>query len=239
MEDLNLNPVELSANFEGNDSLLFFERIQHPVIKAQLLKLIQRYGVEKDMGKIEQEFEASLANAQNHTNINFENKGPNASTIPIGLVSSSSGQKATEKQMSIIEAHEKGHLLRPYRGTMYRNYFSAGFDAYGLEPSEEDIELCVARKKAEGKKVPEDKEEIKEQVLEYVFGGEEIAERMSQLKNYFGMRGEEVFTKDHLEYARKHYVEDVGFGGHMGLLLRAVTPAAEAEFLRLINTSGI
>ena len=37
---------------------------------------------------------------------------------------------------------------------------------------------------------------------------DELAERMSQLKNYFGFKGGEVFTRQHLAYARENYLKD-------------------------------
>ena len=75
--------------------------------------------------------------------------------------------------------------------------------------------------------------------LEYLFSGSEIAERMSQLKNYFGMRGAEQFTRNHLKYARLHYVTDVGFDNGISHLFQAITPETEDKFLELINNSGI
>jgi hypothetical protein len=41
------------------------------------------------------------------------------------------------------------------------------------------------------------------EMIDYPSTPEEIVERMAQLKNYFGMRGGEKFTLNHLEYARE------------------------------------
>ncbi len=62
---------------------------------------------------------------------------------------------------------------------------------------------------------------------------------MSQLKCYFGMNGDEVFTPEHLVYAREHYVTDTGLDNLMTQFFQAITPETENGFLELINTSGI
>ncbi len=62
---------------------------------------------------------------------------------------------------------------------------------------------------------------------------------MSQLKNHFGLKSDERFTKEHLDYARMHYVTDTGFDNRMTPFLKAITPETEESFLELINSSGI
>lgn len=64
---------------------------------------------------------------------------------------------------------------------------------------------------------------------------DEVLARMSQLKNYFGMKGGEVFTREHLEYARKHYLEDIGMDNNVGNLIASITPGQEDDFVRLMN----
>lgn len=67
----------------------------------------------------------------------------------------------------------------------------------------------------------------------------EIIERMSQLKNYFGMKGDEVFTTQHLNYAKKNYIKDTGMGSQIEPFLSAITKNTEKDFLDLINSLGI
>ncbi len=62
---------------------------------------------------------------------------------------------------------------------------------------------------------------------------------MSQLKNYFGMSGNELFTAEHLRYARKHYIPDTGVDNNMRQFFQAITPEAEGEFLKVINSCGM
>jgi hypothetical protein len=62
---------------------------------------------------------------------------------------------------------------------------------------------------------------------------------MSQLKNYFGMRGDEKFTKEHLEYARKNYMKDTGFVIQIKPFFDAITKETEKNFLDIINNLGV
>ncbi|MDB5204172.1 MAG: hypothetical protein JWP09_200 [Candidatus Taylorbacteria bacterium] len=64
----------------------------------------------------------------------------------------------------------------------------------------------------------------------------ETVARITQLKNYFGMKGGEPFTKYHLEYAKKYYVRDVGFGiDNITYMFQGLKPEKEQEFVDLIN----
>jgi hypothetical protein len=115
--------------------------------------------------------------------------------------------------MSLVEAHEKGHSLRDLRPSPYlTELFSRAFD---LDPNSE--------------------------VYGYFHEGEpkELIERMAQLKNYFGMQGDEKFTLQHLDYARTHYIRDVGFNNQMTAFFAAITPETEFGFLKLMNSIGI
>ena len=44
----------------------------------------------------------------------------------------------------------------------------------------------------------------------YMYNMDEIVERMVQLKNYFGMNSEDIFTEEHLKYAKENYLDDFG-----------------------------
>ena len=52
------------------------------------------------------------------------------------------------------------------------------------------------------------------------------------------MRGDEVFTKEHLDYAREHYIKDRGFD-NMSELFQMITPEKEERFLEVINSVGV
>ncbi len=115
-----------------------------------------------------------------------------------------------EHVMSLVESHEKGHSLRTLHTSQYlEDMFSKAF-----ELPKSNFYL-VAHAPAE------------------------LLERMTQLKNYFGMKGDEKFTPKHLEYARKHYISDVGLDNNMTEFFAAITEEKEFNFLKLINSVGI
>ncbi len=139
---------------------------------------------------------------------------------------------------SIIESHEKGHVVRSFEDKFFRDYFAGGFDLNANIFSRERIkELC--EKYNEETPSEEDIDTIIKEGIEYLFSGYEIAERMSQLKSYFGMKGNEKFTPEHLSYAREHYISDTGLNNNMDQFFSAITKETEPKFIELINTSGI
>jgi hypothetical protein len=180
--------------------------------------------------KLEADLLSRIQKIETSTNINFEGKGPDMGTIPIGSLIG--GKKPSLREMSAIEAHEKGHFVRVYG--MSNNHLAAGFDASAIQLSKADIEYlkehCYQNMS---------EEEIPAEHSEYLINDMEVAERMSQLKNYFGMKGNEIFTANHLKYAREHYSQDTGIDNSMTQFFQAITPETEKEFLRLINSSGI
>ncbi|MBP6888549.1 MAG: hypothetical protein KBC21_02480 [Candidatus Pacebacteria bacterium] len=112
--------------------------------------------------------------------------------------------------MSAIEAHEKGHTFRTlHRSAYLDSLFSEAFDLPRGE------------------------------VYLNTYAPHELMERMAQLKNYFGMKGEEKFTPQHLEYAREHYLKDVNLDNSMTAFFLAITPEKEFTFLKLMNSIGI
>jgi hypothetical protein len=82
-------------------------------------------------------------------------------------------------------------------------------------------------------------DEAKNEIIKYLLSPTEIVERMAQLKNYFGMSGDEEFTANHLEYARLNYVEDTGLDNGMKYFFKSIKSETQEEFLRLINNAGV
>lgn len=270
-EEPSLEAVAARANYEGNDSLLLFQRISNRLIRNQIVDLLVREEerheqtghdevvndeqgdtvvdekgdvvlkhidyVAKTRDEVEAELLERLRQVETDTPINFDGNARGTSgsegreTMPVDT--RLLDQEMTPKQKSIVEAHEKGHYLRPYRGSVLEEYFAPGFNLGA-------ITHLTARDLREHRKSNPDKpeEEVLEVVRDYLMDAPETVERMAQLKNYFGMRGNEKFTATHLAYAREHYVRDVGFDNHMTQFFQAITPETEKEFLRLINSSG-
>ena len=282
-DKLSSKSVESEANYEGNDSVLFFGRLEDPLIREQLIDLLYKSEFEehekimnlvftpyelpghpelkcfKDQYDVvyassdhnynpkdrqapsrkdaEKQFDEQLEKAKSKTEIDFTDKQSNQECMRPNWKLPWSEQKATNKQLSIIEAHEKGHVIRSYDNL--RKYFSVGFDPTKMIFTEKDLEIQANLAKEETENQDFSAEALKEGVVRYLFSGNEIAERMSQLKNYFGIKNSEPFTKDYLDYAREHYISDTGMDNHMGHFFQAITPDTESAFLELMNSSGI
>jgi hypothetical protein len=187
--------------------------------------------------EISSDLDVSIGQAVEKTDIDFSDNEPNRDCMPLNWKMPWSGERPTEKQMSIIEAHEKGHSIREY-GKL-REYFSRGFDPSKIEYTNKDFEIDIQVRKKDGETEELTFEKMKDESVEYLFSGPEIAERMSQLKNYFGISASEIFTKYHLQYARLHYVHDTGTDNRMRQFFQAITSETEGAFLELINSSGI
>ncbi len=255
--------AEGTANLEENESLLFFERLANPRIRTQLLDLlykgeemaagqdyteileedgenvqfVDKLYVPKSRQQVAEELEQRIRVVEGYTPIEFSDKMPTAESMTVGEWKIY-GKLLTVKQKSIAEAHEKGHVIRPFdeRFPFFNEYFQSGFDLSVSVFTDEEIEEL--RKQGDnGPEIPT--EHIIEGGMLYLFSAMEIAERMAQLKNYFGMKGDEQLTAEQLAHARAHYVEDTGLDNNMTSFFKAITPQTEKRFLELINTSGI
>lgn len=137
------------------------------------------------------------------------------------------------RMRSETEAHEKGHVFRHLTASGYlRDKFAPAFDPSRLD----------AVKHAPNKMKRMSKEQAEKEITEYLFNFErpsELIERMSQLKGYFGMKGDEKFTPQHLDYAREHYLKDGMHNNNMQEFFDSITPQTEFTFLKLINSVGV
>lgn len=251
------------------DSILLFERLKHPTIRGQAIDLMLRNEetrkdeiitdvvfdkkgkairsktgrfalkkhkyVPQTREQVEMEFDKDLEEIQLKTKVSFGGKGPNAETVSLNWKFPDAIQKPNIRQMAMIEAHEKGHGVRYYGGKYLDKYFAEAFDQNAVEFTRDDYYRDHV-KEERGRLGYED---AKKQFFQYLFSARELAERMSQLKNYFGMRADEQFTKEHLNYARLHYIQDTGMDNRMRFFFQAVTPEKEEKFLEIINSAGI
>lgn len=143
--------------------------------------------------------------------------------------------RAEPRLISMAEAHEKGHGIRRFVGeSEFTRKLAEGFDFASVPQGDLDEYKNLVRVITQG-----DKEVSNNEVLEYFEQPIEIIERMSQLKNYFGMKSHELFTSEHLNYAREHYLDDYQFPAQMRIFLSAITLKTEARFIELMNTLGI
>lgn len=213
------------------------------IIDTEDLKIVLNTKAPKTIDEIEKELDKDIDEVASVTKINYTSDQPSASVIPLNWIVPWTGEKPTTKQMSIIEAHEKGHRIRYYDGST--EYFRKGFDISKVQFTKVDSEIFKRdwenhTNKSEDFDKEMTLEEEREKYLNgYLFTGVEIAERMSQLKNYFGFSGDEKFTKEHLSYAKENYIKDTNMDNGMRMFFEGITPETEQTFLELINNSGI
>jgi len=201
----------------------------------------------KSRETIEDELRETIALVKNDTPITFDsstqsNAKMKREVVAINQCFPGESDKLTLRQLIIIEAHEKGHVVRRYKGDFFDQYFAGVLDVSLAEHLSIDEEKYEQIKDSFPKKENGETsslEEARKISLFYIFAPAEIAERMSQLKNYFGMKSDEIFTKEHLDYAKGHYIKDTGMDNNMHTFLSLITPKTEEKFLQLINNAGI
>jgi hypothetical protein len=245
-------PMEEQANSKENASSVLFERLNNPIIRKQVIDLFCDYQedclkenpdfVPKTRQQVSDDFEEKLKVFRLESVISPESESPYEENgrvvIPEGWRMGKSKEKPTAKQWEIAEAHERGHRVRPLWGNkLFRERFEKAFDTSAIiyPESEKKYEIEFAGNSL----IAELEKMALAEHIKYVFEPGEVVERMSQLKNYFGMRGSESFTKEHLAHARKHYIEDTGMDNNMAQFFQAITPEKEDAFIELINSAGI
>jgi len=213
----------------------------------------------KNKDEITEELEKNLILVQSSTPISFIRRMPSGQEGPErreiihlgGYADFDQLMVPNFKQLNIIEAHEKGHVLRDFN-VLYANpdriggveiclanKFVQGFDFSHLGLSEGERVYFEKLSRVDGNSVSNTSFAYRMSLVNYLNTPFEEAERMSQLKNYFGFRGSEKFTKEHLAYARKHYIEDTGFDNNMTQFFQVITPEKEDAFIEIINSAGI
>ena len=183
---------------------------------------------------------ARIEAAATSTAVDPGDEQPHADMMHPNWVNPLTGARLTARQLEITEAHEKGHAIRYCDAPpeFLRAYFGQAIDPAAVAQSDADYRAALGDAARVGEPAPT-REEAREAMAEYLSSPQEVAERMSQLKGYFGFKADEEFTAAHLRYAREHYVADTNLDNRMAAFLDAVTPEREAGFLRLINSSGI
>lgn len=260
--------IESSANSQEDPVALTFARLRHPTIRRQIARLylaaeeslrgspilhLPEPGTSADpralvesryepmaLGEVERELDLRIAEAE-AAELRVEGDAPpTAEKIPTGWLNPMTGWPLDERQLAIAEAHEKGHRVRyaDRDGAFLRAYFGGGFDPDAIAYTDKDFEIERDRAARWGEPEPT-RDEARASMIEYLLSGQEVAERMSQLKNYFGFAADEEFTAEHLRVARERYVADTGLDNRMTPFLQAITPEREARFLWLMNSSGI
>ncbi len=218
------------ANYRGNWSNLFQERLLNPkTIEKYITNLGPKYlyladkeriksRVEEYKKRVEDVFSyTKIGKAHTHsTNLDAhypDEKGSGSFGDQPAVFSDAvqaDGLPVDSFHKSVIEAHEQSH------GVLDLPYLDEGFRGAVIDI----FDLNYIR-----------------QYSDYSSAVYEITARVTQLKNYFGMKSDETFTEYHLDYAKEHYVKDVGEGiDNMTGLFRAIKPGREKEFIAFINS---
>jgi hypothetical protein len=253
-ETLQQELLATSANYPGDWTGLLFTRMSSPVSKekfiaqrTEALPALKEGDIptEDKGGKYEKAYQAhyqaqideydsrlqeifsstGIGKAVEHGKV-ARNLGQNRINNP-GVVFTDAihqGRPLSSRQMNMVESHEKGHGVRDFTSPIDRFELQSLIDPEPLQ----DLTLEYRELERTGQK---------EGLFNrnYVEHPDEIIERMSQFKNYFGMGATDTFTKQHLDYIRTHYITDTGLDNGVTDLLRCITPKTEAAFLKIIN----
>jgi hypothetical protein len=239
--------VAAQANYPGDWTLLLMSRLQNDAVREKFMATRRdalpslREGAPSSPYEKAKQFATHYQDQMEHYDENLEkifsvtNYAPAAAfgKQPEALGSSNigeagnvfsdareNGESLTPRQKNIIEAHEKGHGMRDFEGSDAADIRSAlNLDA---------LAQLEAQQQESGKRF-----------FNYLSKPEEIVERMAQLKNYFGFSGSESLTRDHLAYAKQHYVEDTGLDNGISNTLKAVTPDHEDKFLEVADRYSV
>lgn len=246
-DSLKQEQIKVSANYPGDWTLLLRDRMLDPITKEKFIQTRKDAMVDMKEGQIPPKSEDGLnyikeTTYQEYYQKQIDNYDQNVKKIfnSTNIENSSAyskdphhlgkggigfegavfsdaqrlgGVELSNRDKNIIEAHEKGHGLRDFVST----------DAHDFRQS---IDLDVVRQN--------DLETDKRQIG-YLRTADEIAERMAQLKNYFGFKAGDTFTRDHLKYAADHYVNDTGLDNNMTVFLKAITERTVDKFIDTIN----
>ncbi len=208
--------------------------------------------------EVRQEVLDAIEEVKQSTPILLDDTHPSSSGIGI-FWKNEDGSTPTKRVNSAMEAHEKGHVVRKYPGgnpgeEAYQKLFETAFDANNITYTEEDYQSSLKNAKENalenqqrmteaGLNFVEMSDEdfsrgrLREERIQYLSRPNELAERMAQLKNWLGFRGDEEFTQEDLDYAREYYITDTGIDNFMRQFFEAIKD--DAAFLHLINTLGI
>jgi hypothetical protein len=236
-----LSPAE-TANYSGNWFNLQHARMQSPAFRGKFVAFVERHIGSLSTGHAESPLDKS-ENFQSHYQTQIEQFDANLeriySQVGYGVATDVGGvsrtalghgkiwqpgtvytdsvtrveEPLTDRQKDIVSGHEAYHGMVDTRGSAGAEVKS-GFDWNAFNALIDSNEVNQPG---------------------YLREPDELLARMAQFKNYFGMSSDELFTAQHLNYVRQHYVEDTGLDNGVATLLGIVTPETEARFIELMN----
>lgn len=246
LQALRLEQIKTSSNYPGDWTLLLRDRMLDPITKEKFIETREAtmpnmkqeqipqksgdgisYIKESDYKEYYQKqidiydetvqriFNSTHVEESSEYNKKPENLGKGEIGFP-GVVFSDAikdGRELTLREKNIIESHEKGHGLRDFVSSDQQDF-------------RQSIDMDVIR---------QNDSETGIRQIGYLRTADEIAERMAQLKNYFGMKAEDIFTKDHLKYAADNYITDTSLDNNMTVFFKAITERTADKFMDTIN----
>lgn len=247
--------IKNSADYKGDKTLVMIERINNPDIQNKLCRLLlldNQCDLYAKKNMSDEDVKTKVADVifsvSNDTPVTFVGEMPSANAMEgvrenmdiLWEADEIFGENGVE-QKNYIEAHEKGHTVRKIRSIAAYVYVGRGFNLENISIDDEQyIKLAQYYKKTNPEIVDlPTKEQVLDSIKNYLANPMELIERMSQLKNYFGMSGDEVFTKLHLQYAREHFISDTKLDNHMSEFFQSITEDTEGMFIKLINSLGV
>ncbi len=228
--------VTAQANFPGDWTLLLLRRALDPITFEKYQAIVAQYadlleatppgvltkdGVRADYHQRQMdEYTARIAEVFIQTGIGTaQEQGLVPYALGVGRLGSPGtvfddavslgGQPLTRRQKNIIEAHEKVHGLWKMEDAPFGHALRAIFDPVELAKNER---------------------------VTYLKKPDEILARMSQIRDYFGLSASDMFTSEHLAYARTHYCADTGLDNHMRMFFDCVTQKTQDTFIACMNT---
>lgn len=232
-EELSLR-VEQQANYQGDWTMLLKERISSPKNKKKFLDMKERFPTDEKRNSSEtlaklEKFDDVPVDVFEHSKTNYDdnidfvfnstkynlaeenNKLPNNLGVSKGYGNTGTVFKDASWQGIRLDNRQKNIIEAHEKLHGIFMGLSNGEKAYILSPF--DLQKLNQKDKAKA---------------------DEVLARMSQLKNYFGFRSDEVFTKEHLIYAYKNYVQDVKIDNNVINLISAIVDID--LFIEVINT---
>lgn len=247
--------VEDQANYKGDWTLLLRERLLDPITKAKFIKTKQeeikwmqksltnenKETINIEINKIldqindydsmvEKVFSYTkistpVEDAELHLSID-EMSGESSLGYSYGWGDTGtirSYDTNDDRKKNIFESHEKVH------GIVRVSHIDNLEDMF--DPEEMSMELDGAY---------EGNYERGVEYEQYLKNPNEIMASLSQLKNYFGMKAKDIFTKEHFKYAQKNYHGDIDESGDFtATFLHLLKRENNTTFLEIMNSYPI
>ncbi len=151
-------------------------------------------------------------------NIKFNTEGRTeggymGADVNLYSINPKNGMFYTDFELQVAASHELGHTFRYFAGESEVTKLlkeCVSLESVIIPDDYAEFKIQHFNSKPFRKKI-NTLEESREAVKEYLTEPYEIIERLSQIKNYFGLKAREKVTWECIQYAKEHYVQDYGF----------------------------